>query len=270
MKYITSLFAMVVCGLAYAQDQAVEPAAPVTPVPSIVAEPPVAPPVEEAKSFTMTIDSSVNFFDFDDGSITQIDTELLFDVAEKLKLGVGLPVFNESGTRVGATGLGDMDVFAVVNLIDGKCDYLANDHVWLDFTGGFKIPLDGRYSSDEVVPHLGTEIGGEWGAVSLSYGFTYEFVDQYTFSPALGGFVYGNIYEGVATLGYQASDELEIHFTASQYFWEGNDLLMIGPGFNYKVTDAFSFGADLSVPTTNDTAYSDLNICLSAGVEFNF
>jgi len=261
---------MVVCGLAYAQDQAVEPAAPVTPVPSIVAEPPVAPPVEEAKSFTMTIDSSVNFFDFDDGSITQIDTELLFDVAEKLKLGVGLPVFNESGTRVGATGLGDMDVFAVVNLIDGKCDYLANDHVWLDFTGGFKIPLDGRYSSDEVVPHLGTEIGGEWGAVSLSYGFTYEFVDQYTFSPALGGFVYGNIYEGVATLGYQASDELEIHFTASQYFWEGNDLLMIGPGFNYKVTDAFSFGADLSVPTTNDTAYSDLNICLSAGVEFNF
>lgn len=266
MKYITSLFAMVVCGLAYAQDQAVEPAAPVAPVPSVVSEPPVV----EEKGFSISLDSSVNFFDFDDGMITQIDTEFLFDVRDNLKLGIGLPVFNESDVRVGSTGLGDMDVFAVVSLIDGKCDYLANDHVWLDFTGGFKVPLDGRYSSDQVVPHLGTEIGGEWGAVSLSYGFTYEFVDQYTFSPALGGFVYGNIYEGVATLGYQASDELEIHFTASQYFWEGNDLLLVGPGFNYKITDNFSFGADFAVPTTNDTEYSDLNICMSAGVQFDF
>ena len=265
MKYITSLFAMVVCGLAYAQDTVVEPTAPVAPVPSVVSEPPV-----EEKLFTMSIDSSVNFFDFDDGAITQIDTEFLFDVRDNLKLGIGLPVFNESDTRVGATGLGDMDVFAVVNLIDGKCDYLCNDHVWLDFTGGLKIPLDGRYSSDTVVPHLGTEIGGEWGAVSLSYAFTYEFVSDYTFSPVLGGMVYSNIYEGVATLGYQATNELEIHFTASQYFWEGNDLLLVGPGFNYKITDNFSFGADFAVPTTNDTEYSDLNICMSAGVQFNF
>lgn len=269
MKYITSVFAMFVCGLALAQQSAVEPAAPVAPVPSVVAPAPAVPAVEETK-FTFSLDSSVNFFDFDDGCITQIDTELLFDVHDNLKLGVGLPIYNVSDIRVGATGLADMDLFAVVNIIDGKCSYLCNDRVWVDFTGGVQVPLDGKYSSDTYVPHLGTEIGGEWGPVSLSYGFTYQIVDEFTFSPALGGTVYGDIYEGVATLGYQALDNLEVHFTASQYFWEGNDLLLLGPGFNYKVTDNFSFSADFAVPTTNDTAYSDLNICMSAGVQFDF
>lgn len=259
---------MVVCGLAYAQDQAVEPAAPVAPVPSVVAPVPAVPPVVE-EEFKVSFDSAVNFFDFDGNMITEIDTKILFDLRENLKLGIGLPIYNVSDIRNGATGLGDADVFAVVNLLGGKCDYLCNDRVWLDFTGGIQVPLDGKYSSDTYVPHLGTEIGGEWGPISLSYGFTYKIVDEYTFSPALGGTVYGNIYEGVAALGYKASDELEIHFTASQYFWEGNDLLLVGPGFNYKVTDKLSFSADLGIPTC-DTNSSDLDICMSAGVGFEF
>lgn len=266
MKYITSLFAMVVCGLAYAQDQAVEPAAPVAPVPSVVSEPPVV----EEKGFSISLDSSVNFFDFDDGMITQIDTEVMFDVAEKLKLGFALPIFNQSDVRVGSTGLADLDVFTVFNLIDGKCDYLANDHVWLDFTGGVKVPLDGKYSSGNEVFHLGTEIGGEWGPVSLSYGFSYDFVDEYTFSAALGGFIYSDIFQSTATIGYKATDELNVYFAATQYQWDGNDLLMIGPGFNYQLNDSMTLGAELSIPTTDTTEYSDLNICMSAGIGFKF
>lgn len=287
MKFITSLFAMFVCGIALAQGATVEPVTVPAPAP-VVAEPApaAAVPAIEEKKFSISFDASTTLFDFQDGSITEVDALLTFDVSKNVKFGVGLPFYNDSNdyfdpydlawqlnkgiSTHSGTGLGDIDLFTTVNLIDGKCAYLKNDHVWFDVTGGIKVPVDGTYSSGNYVPHVGAELGGEWGPVSLSYGFSYEFVDEYTFSSPLGGFVNSDIYEGVATIGYSMTDAFEMHLKGTQYHWNGKDLFLIGPGFEYEISKNISFGGDLYVPANGDTENGELDLCLSAGIGFKF
>lgn len=278
MKYFFSgLFAVLLSCLAMAQDVVQSPA-PETPIPSVVAA--------DEKKFEINLSSAVSLYDFSDGSITEVDTEVIFDVSDKIKLGFGLPIYNNSNDYYSpqnlawllnkglygktGTGLGDLDIFTVVNLIDGKCEYLKTDKVWLDFTGGIKVPLDGTYSSDDYVPHLGLDIGGKWGSVSLSYGFEYQIVDDYTFSPALGGFVDGDIFESNAILAYDFTNDFTAYLKGTQYNWDGDSMFLFGPGFDYKFSKNVSFNGEIAIPTTDDNSNGDLDIVFTTGVGFEF
>lgn len=280
MKYFLSgLFAVLLSCMAMAQD-----AVQVT-VPKADAAPAV-PTVQEEKKFEINLTSEVSLYDFSDGSITGLDTELTFDVSDRIKLGFALPIYNSSNDYFdpqnlawllnkglygkNGTGLSDLDIFTTVSLIDGKCEYLKTDKAWLDFTGGIKVPLDGTYSSDDYVPHLGLDVGAKWGTVSLSYGFAYQIVNDYTFSPVLGGFVDGDIFESNAILAYDFTDDISVYFKGTQYNWDGESMFLLGPGFDYKFSNNVSFSGEIAIPTTNDNSNGELDIVLSTGIGFEF
>jgi hypothetical protein len=268
MKYFTSLLAMFVSCVALAQT----------------AEAPVQKCQEN--KFTVELSTEVSLYNFEEGTITDVDTRLTVGLLDKIKIGVGLPVYNDSNDffdpyemtwelndgvygRSG-TGFGDVDFFVVANLIDGKCEYLKTDKVWVDITGGIQVPFDGAYASGDEVPHFGAEVGSVWGDISLSYGFSYQFVDEYTFVSPLGGFVNGDVYEGVATLAWKANKDFSLHLKASQYLADGKELFLVGPGFDYELAKNVSFGADVGIPTDSDTPGGELDVAFSAGLGFKF
>ena len=168
------------------------------------------------------------------------------------------------------TGLGDLDIFTKINLIDGKCNYLKTDKVWVDFDGGIKVPLDGTYSSDDYVPHLGLDLGGKWGSVSVSYGFEYQIVNDYTFSPFLGGFVGGNIFESNAVVAYDFTQDMTVYLKGTQFNWDGDSMFLIGPGFDYSLCKNMTLNGEISIPTTKDNANGGLDIVFTTGIGFEF
>jgi len=283
MKYFTSLFALVVCSLGFAQVPVGDDGL-ATQAPAATA---AAPCCDKEGGLKIDLTTTAALYDFEDGAITQVDAAVLFTASKHLKFGVGMSFFNDDNSffdpyeltwqlnkgingRSG-TGIGDLDLFSVVNLFDGKCEYIKADHVWFDINGGVKVPFDGTYASGDAVPHVGAEVGSEWGKLSLSYGFSYQFVDDYTFVAPLGGFVNDDVYTGIAKAGWEVSDEFSLCFKASQYLSGGKELLLVGPGFEYAFAKNIDFNADIGIPVDGDTtAGGELDIAFSAGLGFKF
>lgn len=294
---------LLVCGLGLAQDSStpVEPA----PAPVVVAAPaetpePALPAVPEAKPSVLDskvepffksvpksqVDLSVTYYDFQDGSIVQYTPTFRLQLEDGLQLGVLLPIYNDtnkyfdpeqlawelSNGLYGASGagVGDIDLFASYNLVRSKGRFLCSDVCWLDVGAGVQVPLEGEYSSGESVWHFDASAGASWGRCSATQSFRYSLVDSYTYVPAMGGFVEGNVYRGVTKLSYQAYERLSVGLNLTQYSADGTALVLLGPALECKLfTGAVLFG-EVGIPMTGSMPDGDLQVAASAGLGLEF
>lgn len=268
---IFNFVAMIICGVAFAQDPTTVSATQVEPV---------------AAPFKMQLETNVGIYDFGSGTISQFDADFSFKLTDKLTVGTGVSIINNDNpvtdprelawqlnSGVGSasgTGIGDVDFFVAYDLFDGKCDFLHTDKAWIDVTAGIGVPVDGTYSSDSMVYHVGGDVGLEWGKISIAQSVDYCFVNAYTFVSPLGGFVNDDVYTGITTLSWKANDSLGVALKVKQYLSGDSNLILVGPALEYKLSNSATFKADVGVPVTSDISTEDLDIAFSAGVGFKF
>lgn len=301
-KALIVSLSLLVCGLGLAQDStpiAEQPPAPVaveTPVPKVaVAEAPPAPKPSvldsQVQPFFETapkvqVDLKATYYDFEDGSIVEYSPTFKLQLDEALQLEISLPIYNDSNSYfdpeqlawelsngvygVSGAGVGDIDLFASYNLVKSKNRFLCSDLCWLDVGAGAQVPLDGSYSSGDVVWHLDAAAGASWGKHSLTQSFRYSFVDSYVYVPAMGGFVDGNVYQGVTRFSYQAYERLAIGLNLTQYSANGTNLVLFGPALQCKLFTGTRLFGEVGVPLTGDMPNGDLHMAASAGLELEF
>ena len=267
MKYsLAYLAAVLSCGVAAAQE--------------------TQPAKECCNGFKFDLASDVSLFNFEDGNIVAVTEKFAYTVDEKIELGASISLFNDQNKSynpsefawqlndgvndVSGTGLGDLDFSLTYNLIDSKCDFLKTDFATLDFVVGSKIPLQGAYSSSDVVVYVGGEAGVAWGNIALNQTFTYSFVDEYTYSPVFGGFVNDDVYGGVTTLSYVMNDEFVVSVNAEQGYSGSSSVFLVGPEVSWNFSKNAIFNASVDVPVVYDAQSADLNVVLSAGISFKF
>lgn len=267
MKYSLAYMAAVLsCGVAAAQD--------------------AQPAKECSDAFKFDLASDVSLYNFEDGNIVAVTEKFTYTVDQKVKLGAAVSLFNDQNKSfnprefawqlndgvndVSGTGLGDVDFFLTYNLFDSKCDFLKTDFATLDVVVGGKVPVQGAYSSSDVVLYVGGEAGLAWGNVALNQTFTYSFVDAYTYSPVFGGFVNDDVYGGVTTLSYVMNEKFTVSVNFDQEYFGSNSALLVGPEFDYKFAKNATFNASVDFPVAYDAPSADLNVVVSAGIGFQF
>lgn len=226
----------------------------------------VAQEVQPTKcdTFKMNLVENVSFYNFDNGQIVQWNTNLDFKLDDNIKVDVALPVYNQATFINSATGVGDVDVtFTLQNVATfGK--------VSVDLIAGVGIPLGGDYSSSEAVFTFGGNIGYEWDSFSLSQTVKYDLVDDYTYVPVLGGFVSDNIFEGITTLKYKASDVFTVAANVGQYYTDGESTITVGPAVAYKLANNIDLHGGVDFILNDDLNAEDMDTVVSFGVGFKF
>lgn len=225
-----------------------------------------AEPAISDTTFALSLQEDIGVWSFDE-SIAAFDTEISWKAAEWLKVSASLPVYNTGGS----TGLGDIGVDASVRVIDGKCDFLFADKASFYLNGGLGIPVDGEFSSDNLVYRVGADASLSWGKWTLDGGVSYSFVDGNTFVPQLGGFVGGDWGSADGTLSYAWGDMNAGARTT--YTWSADDgnILTLGPVVGWKPWDAVSIGAEVGFTLDESdlqSGGSDFFVAASIGFEF--
>jgi hypothetical protein len=244
------------------------------------------PAKECCEGFKFDLASDVSLYNFEDGNIFAVTEKFTYTVDEKIKLGASVSLFNDQNKSfnprefawqlndgvndVSGTGIGDVDFFLTYNLLDSKCDFLKTDFATLDFIVGGKVPVQGAYSSSDVVLYVGGEAGVAWGNIALNQNFTYSFVDGYTYSPVFGGFVNDDVYGGVTTLSYVADKDFVVSVNAEQQYFGSNSAFLVGPEVSWTFCKNATFNASVDFPVVYDAPSADLNVVVSAGIGFQF
>jgi len=215
-------------------------------------------------AFKMHLNQDISFYNFDDGQIVQWNTNLDFKLDDNIKVDVSLPVYNQATSDNSSTGVGDVDVdFTVENLFTlGK--------VAIDLTAGVGIPLGGDYSSSETVFAFGGLVRYSWDKFDLSQSAEYHLVDDYTYMPILGGFIYDNVFEGQTSLKYKATDEFNIAANCGQYYTDGQSTITVGPGLSYVLTNNIGLHGSVDFVLNDDLDVENMDTVVSFGVEFKF
>ena len=283
MKNIISIVVALMVSLAsFGQDvQTTTEAAPEKAAPCIKDD------CDKDCGFGMDLVTTVTLYDFADGSVVAVKPELSIDVLEKFTVGASLPFYNDNNSFFSpseltwmlsngidvptGTGFGDLEFFATYHLFDGKLDMISVcDKVWLDITGGFAVPLDGVYSSDDNIFNIGGLVGGKFGEVNLTHKFKYSFVNDYTYVAAFGGFSRGDLYTGVSSVSWNANKDLSFAFSATQYASEDYNVLLIGPSLTWDITQRASLEAGVGVPLDDEIPGGELDAVFNVGLGLKF
>ena len=288
-KIATLAFSLPACGMVLAQSstELVVPSAGVVPPQTLVqpAEPSAKPqgsaldskltPFFGEQPPAMEFSTGVTTFQFDSGDISRFDQKLSIKLGDCTDLVLSLPVYSATGKYVtvqdSGTGIGDLDIGIRQDLC--KLDdlkVLDCDYVWFNALGGVDIPLDGEYSSGGTGLYLGGESGISWGKLRLSQSIKYTFVNDYSYVPALGGFVDGNSYEGTTKLSYRAYDRLDVFLALDQFQADGLEAIILGPGAECNLFEGVSCSAKAGMSLNGDmpTGSPDLVASFNLSIKF--
>lgn len=237
--------------------------------------------------FGMNLVTAVTLYDFADGSAVAVRPELSLNLGDKFAVGAVLPFYNDNNSFFSSseltwmlsngvdaptgTGFSDVEFFATYRAFDGKLDFISVcDKVWLDITGGFAVPLDGVYSSDDNIYNIGGLVGAKFDEVNLTHEFKYSFVDEYTYVAAFGGFSRGDLYTGVSSVSWNANKDLSFAFSATQYASEDYNVLFVGPSLTWEITQRASLGAGVGVPLDDEIPGGELDAVFNVGLGLKF
>jgi len=226
----------------------------------------VAQEVQPAKcdTFKMNLVENVSFYNFDDGQIVESRTNLDFKLDDNIKVDVSLPLYNEVLDTNSSTGVGDVDVtFTLQNVA-------TIYKVSVDLIAGVGIPLGGDYSSSEAVFAFGGVVSYKWDSFSISQTAKYNFVNDYTYVPILGGFIYDNMFEGNTKFSYAASDVFNVSANVGQYYTDGQSTITAGPSLTYTVTNNIDIHGGVDFVLNDNLDLEDMDTVVSFGVGFKF
>jgi hypothetical protein len=218
-------------------------------------------------AFHLDFSESVSFYSFD-SDIVVVNTHVGFEATDWLDISADLPVFNN---EVG-TGLGDVTLTGTVGLIDGKCDFLGADTATLDGFVAFGIPLDGDFSSDNLVITVGGDAGLGWDSWDLDLGVAYSFVDGATYVPQLGGFISGNYGVASGTLAYAFNPKFSVGGKVVETWSDDSgSILTVGPVATWNINRRISLTGEVGFSVADsDLMYGTMDVCGSLGLSISF
>lgn len=217
-------------------------------------------------SFTTT----TSYFDYSGSAKSVIAVTPTVSVSnllvKDLTISLSAPVFSQDSVSVEG-----LDVAAEYALWKGS---LVGAKTTLSVAGGALIPvLDTATAPDSVVPHVGAEIGFDWGKVSFTQDVNWNVhLDGKVFNPILGGFVEDNVYTATSTLAWQACDWFALKGNFVQQYADGNTTLLAGPSASITPAKNVSidFGVSLPVSQDVDSTFSEVDYVAFGGLSVSF
>ena len=231
--------------------------------------------------FKVDLTEELSFFNLDNGTITEWNTNFTIgDVFENGTLDISLPIYNDPNTAqcgselswqlnngvYGNSGVGVGDIGIKVKYADAfKLDKIA-----FDVVGGIKVPLDGAFSSSDVTPFVGLEFDIPVETFVVTESVVYNFVDNYTYNPLLGGFVDSDVLESTTTISYVVSDKVSVSANVNAVFADGQSAVVVGPSVKYSLNNRIEAHAGIGFAVVDDLDFDELDSVVSFGIQFKF
>ena len=230
--------------------------------------------------FKINFHEQVSILNFENDTISEYRTNLDVALTERVSIAVGLPIYNDgnpassaeeiawqlnNGTfGEGGTGVGDIDV----SVKYGR----AFNALGLDFdvVAGGKVPLDGQFSSSDVTFFGGVVFGIRKDRVNFDQSLKYFIVDDYTYTPYLGGFVDDNIFEAISTLSYDVCKNASVGCMVIQNYSDGQRSVFVGPCVEYAVDNNIHLNGGFGFAVVDDIRFDSANNVVTAGLSFKF
>jgi hypothetical protein len=237
-------------------------------------------PKECCDGFKINFHEQVSILNFENDTISEYRTNLDVALTERVSIAIGMPIYNDSNTASspqeiawqlsngtfgeGGTGVGDIDV----SVKYGR----AFNALGLDFdiVAGGKIPLDGQFSSSDVTFFGGVVFGISSNRVNFDQSVKYIIVDDYTYTPYLGGFVDDNIFEAISTLSYDVCKSASLGCMVVQNYSDGQRSVFVGPCVEYAVSDNLHLNGGFGFAVVDDIRFDSANNLVTAGLSFKF
>jgi hypothetical protein len=98
----------------------------------------------------------------------------------------------------------------------------------------------------------------------------YYLVDNYTYTPYLGGFVDSNYFEGKTSVKYHVADQLTLGANVDQYYADGQKSVLVGPSVEYQVSSKLTANAGIGFAVVDDLKFDSLDSVITFGLGFKF
>lgn len=240
---------------------------------------------QTTNTFKMNLNEEVSIFNLENGTIVSVDTSFGFDLTNEIGVNLALPIYSDNNTAgspqeiawqlnngiYGDDGTGLSDGIVEFNYAAAKnFNFFGMDNTKFDLIAGVQIPLNGEFSSSNFTYFAGAKFSFSKDKLNLSQDFRYFLVDDYTYTPYLGGFVDGDVIKADTEITYSYMKSLSFGVDLVQVYSDGQKSVVLGPTAKYDVNSALTLEAGLGFAVVNDLKYDDLDTVLSFGIGFKF
>lgn len=238
-----------------------------------------------SNTFKMNLSEDVSIFNLENGTIVSANTSFGFDLTNDIGVSLALPIYsdnNDSGSpqetawqlnngTFGEDGTGLSDGIVEFNYAAAKnFTFFGMENTKFNLLAGIQIPLNGEFSSSDFTYFGGAELGFTKGKWNFNQDFRYVLVDDYTYTPYLGGFVDDDVMKAGTELTYSCLESFAFGVEVTQVYSDGQKAVVVGPVAKYDVNSALSLDAGIGFAAVNELKYDDLDTVISFGLNFKF